>query len=846
MILKSLKVHNIRSYVTQRIDFSEGVTLLAGDIGSGKSSILLAIEFALFGVLKGVVSGESLLRKGKNEGFVELRFEVESKEYIVHRALRRTKTSVAQESGFLVIDGLRHDLTAIELKSRILDLLGYPKELLTKSKSLVYRYTVYTPQEEMKRILFEDREQRLDTLRRVFDVDKYKRVNENTQIFLRSLRSRVRAQETVLLESERYERLLNDKRQEYVSVQEQSASMLPVLEEITVLVRSKQEELEQSQQTINELANLKGQLDALRRHRDEAMRTTQQLAEQCVILESQEDAIRKEIGPSQDSDPVDVTPLLAELSQANDEMLRVSAIRHEQDKAVVEAHNARNMAVYHQRELDRSIDILKRKIEVSRSSVPKESVLLDARLLASQSIAVQQEISSLASQINMIQQDIAQARARRQQSEQSISKIEGLDTCPLCKTLLAHEHKSGVIEQERKVQALAQEQEQGLLPRCDELAKRRSGLDEGLRQIQSDLAKASLQEKESLLRRQILESVVLAEQELIASEQKRLGWKEEEEGAKSRAILAQQDMDLTSKNIADLDAQRAQVSGHLEQAKELQARVKKRAQRIQDLQRIQDQRDSFSVRLSEESQKAKAAQDAAQRLEQELSRLGEVESALAITKRELAGLLLQQRTLEVRQGSLIAKKKDVEHVITELAKDVERFRVVREGVSDDKRLDRWLDSFFVPVTRTIERHVLQAVHGEFDALFRKWFGMLIEDEMLSARLDDSFTPVIEQNGYEADLDALSGGEKTAAALAYRLALTKVINQVVGTIKTRDILALDEPTDGFSSEQLDKMREVIDELRLRQVIIVSHESKIETFVDQVVRIVKEDHVSRVLE
>src|SRR3989338_8241125 len=359
MILKSLKVHNIRSYVTQRIDFSEGVTLLAGDIGSGKSSILLAIEFALFGVLKGVVSGESLLRKGKNEGFVELHFEVESKEYIVHRALRRTKTSVAQESGFLVIDGLRHDLTAIELKSRILDLLGYPKELLTKSKSLVYRYTVYTPQEEMKRILFDDREQRLDTLRRVFDVDKYKRVNENTQIFLRSLRSRVRAQETVLLESERYERLLNDKRQEYVSVQEQSASMLPVLEEITVLVRSKQEELEQSQQTINELANLKGQLDALRRHRDEAMRTTQQLAEH---------------------------------SQANDEMLRVSAIRHEQDKAVVEAHNARNMAVYHQRELDRSIDILKRKIEVSRSSVPKESVLLDARLLASQSIAVQQEI----------------------------------------------------------------------------------------------------------------------------------------------------------------------------------------------------------------------------------------------------------------------------------------------------------------------------------------------------------------------------------------------------------------------------------------------------------------------
>ena len=49
MILKSLRLENIRSYLQQTIVFPQGRVLLAGDIGSGKSTILHAIEFAFFG-----------------------------------------------------------------------------------------------------------------------------------------------------------------------------------------------------------------------------------------------------------------------------------------------------------------------------------------------------------------------------------------------------------------------------------------------------------------------------------------------------------------------------------------------------------------------------------------------------------------------------------------------------------------------------------------------------------------------------------------------------------------------------------------------------------------------------
>ena len=190
MLIKSIKLQNIRSYLNQKIDFPIGSLLLSGDIGSGKSTILLAVEFALFGSKPSELPASSLLRHGKNEGSVELIFELEGKGIIVKRSLKKGKNGIKQEVGYIIIDGIKKELSPVEMKSHVFDLLGYPKDLVSKGKDLIYRYTVYTPQEEMKRILFEEKEQRLDTLRRVFGIDKYKNICQATEIFVASMKSK--------------------------------------------------------------------------------------------------------------------------------------------------------------------------------------------------------------------------------------------------------------------------------------------------------------------------------------------------------------------------------------------------------------------------------------------------------------------------------------------------------------------------------------------------------------------------------------------------------------------------------------------------------------------------------
>ena len=76
-------------------------------------------------------------------------------------------------------------------------------------------------------------------------------------------------------------------------------------------------------------------------------------------------------------------------------------------------------------------------------------------------------------------------------------------------------------------------------------------------------------------------------------------------------------------------------------------------------------------------------------------------------------------------------------------------------------------------------------------------------------------------------------------------LNQVINSFLSKINTKDIVILDEPTDGFSDQQLDKMRDVLLQLNAKQLILVSHEQKIESFVENVIRFRKENGVSNIV-
>ena len=151
MIVKKLKLENIRSYKSQVVNFPLGKTLFEGDIGSGKSTILMAIEFALFGL--GSEKPGSLLKAGENEGSVSIIFESGGKEYTVQRRLVKKRNAYVQDDCALKTDGTVKQYSATEIKEKVLEILDFNEPPDPKAQSVIYRYAIYTPQEEIKTVL---------------------------------------------------------------------------------------------------------------------------------------------------------------------------------------------------------------------------------------------------------------------------------------------------------------------------------------------------------------------------------------------------------------------------------------------------------------------------------------------------------------------------------------------------------------------------------------------------------------------------------------------------------------------------------------------------------------------
>ena len=193
MLIKKLKIKNIRSYKEGEIEFPEGSTLLMGDIGSGKTSVLLAIEFALFG-LQPSQKANSILRNNETEAQVILEIEIEDSKIIIERGLKKSGKSVAQTDCAITINNERFEGSVTEVKTKILEILSYPQEFAKKTNDL-YKFTVYTPQEEMKQIIMESNDVRLNTLRHVFGIDKYKRIEENLDLLTIKLRQEIKLKE---------------------------------------------------------------------------------------------------------------------------------------------------------------------------------------------------------------------------------------------------------------------------------------------------------------------------------------------------------------------------------------------------------------------------------------------------------------------------------------------------------------------------------------------------------------------------------------------------------------------------------------------------------------------------
>jgi exonuclease SbcC len=799
MLLQSLKLKNIRSYTDQTINFPENSTLLSGDIGSGKSTLLLAIEFALFGICKPDLTGETLLRKGETNASVELSFRLNNQNITIQRNLKKNKNNISQTPGHIIINNLKKDLTPVELKTEIINLLNYPEDTITKSKNYIFRYTLYCPQEEMKLILQENPDNRLGILRKIFNLDKYKRIRENVLFYLKKIRIKSTVLKTRLEPLDQKKSQLETFRKQQKQLTNSFNLLLPQLSRIKEDLQNKKRCLEELEQKNHLHLNLKNQLLNTQNILREKEKQRQALSQKQKQLEQ----ALSQLTISENKEALNNQ--LQQLQKQHQEFLS------QRSEISAEINHCQQRVADIQKEISQLTEqtsVLRKKEEEIKKT--------EKELVKKEKITKEKE--KIENELDRIKQNFHQNQLLLSQAQEIKNKISQIDQCPTCLQQVPLEHKKNIFRKEQQK------------------------IEETQKQLKESEQKKSLLQKQFLEIAQQFDSLLKKENQLIRLQTELLNLKEKQNTLQTKKEQLQ---DLVKENNSLINGLEKLKPEELEKLNQQIFQKQELLQKLVQKQELEKNLTELTQNLKEINPKINNFNQEKNRIEQQLSQNPDLTPTLIQQKKLSEELTEEEKDFLSQKTKLSIQSENCREQIDSSVEEINRLNQFKSHLIKLNEIHYWVNEFLIKLTYTIEKHVMVNIHHLFNNLFQEWFSILVEEENFSARLDDSFTPVIEQDGYEIFFNNLSGGERTAAALSYRLALNKVINDVVHEIKTKDLLILDEPTDGFSSEQLDKIRDILEKLNLKQTIIVSHESKIESFVENVIRINKNEGISQVI-
>ncbi|MEM1976731.1 MAG: AAA family ATPase, partial [Nitrososphaerota archaeon] len=257
MIIHSVRLRNFISHRDTFIEFPQGLTVLVGDNGSGKTSILDAITFALFKE-HGRGRDENLINRAASSAIVQVTFSSGGRAYEVTWRLGRGRRAQAAlrdltSGATLLVDaGERAVLPEIER------ILGIPRE--------VFLSAAYVRQGEMARLLEARPSERKEIISRLLGVEELERLWEELRMPIRLLEEKAADLRKRAEGIEELEKRLGDVEAEISRARERLTALeseVKALEEERERLESELRAMEENRRRIEGLKEAAAKLDSL-------------------------------------------------------------------------------------------------------------------------------------------------------------------------------------------------------------------------------------------------------------------------------------------------------------------------------------------------------------------------------------------------------------------------------------------------------------------------------------------------------------------------------------------------------------------------------------------------------
>ncbi|MEM3567635.1 MAG: SMC family ATPase [Thermoplasmata archaeon] len=827
MLMKRMELSNIRSYVHEEIEFDRGLNFLQGDIGAGKSTILMAMKFALFGKSKGL-DYTQILREGAREGLVRLTFLANGKEYTITRRLKRkvgrkrgeVVEGIEQEKVVIEDEETRRELSPTEADEILLKLISAGKRVGKGAFSKMYEFALYVPQEQMKEILGrlkEEKEAKKKTISQLFGCEIYGIARENANEVRRMLEREVELVMARLgenfVEIERRERTLSEEREELERMESEVRRGEEEIQGLSI-------EVDRAGATLAQLRKLRKEKEVLERKRSalgarkelvrqEIERSRNEIEELAKKIEGIKEEV-EELKPYHDS-YLQVARVVEEEKGKKEKVARIEVQIREKDGKVGE--------------LEEQIAALEKALSCAQELEERLSgfgnLEMEIERIEMERRECTERKSELRTEIGRLKEDIGEAEKERGE----LTGLAGMQVCPKCKQPLTKYHIERLVNEfERKV-----EEKNNLIREKEREIKKMEA-----RQV---FLEAQVKEKRKLMLerekvRQMLEEIEKKKKEL-AEKRKKLEVLRTEIGKLRKEL---ESIGFDPEVFAANERKLSELAEYEEKWKRLSTVLAEEERHLVDLRKKKEEKERAFKELSDEL-------CVVEKTLGEIAYDEEAHTKMEEKHKEMFGML------QAKRSEVAERKKQIEERrrrIAEIEKELEELLGLRGRMEKLKRWVVWFEKLG-KCYEEIERNVLREARYMLEAELQRFFRELLENSEMEVTLDENFTPEVSVGeGYIRPFENLSGGEGTALSLAYRLALNKVLTRTF--FGDNALLILDEPTDGFSSEQINSLRELLGRIKESygngQIFVVSHEQELEGAADTVYEVLQTGTGTRV--
>jgi exonuclease SbcC len=890
MLIRQVKLENIKSYENATVDLAPGVNAIVGHNGAGKSTILEAIGFALFDSL--AYKAADFLREGARTGTVAVTFvgSLDERPYRIERRLGGSHLYVAYdvelqaklcEGKTDVLAFVRRQIGAdptIDLSRLFGDAIGVPQGTLTAA---------FLQQPAQRKVIFDA----------LLQVDEY-RVAVDKLREPRALlgeRRQALAQEVAVLQA-RLERLP----QLQAAVNERAGELRSIAQTLAVL-HAKLQTVTMRKQALDTMRSEVERMEVQAARAAETVKRTEvQTAEAQRLLAAAEDACKVVEANTQGHDRY--VAAQAQRSALDQRLRRRQALREQRaaaDKslAVAEAELARAAeqigridaaqaliatlapAVQQQTELEEALATAKTesaRLQEAAKALPAEQKKLqqlqaraqqvaaeldqaevkqiEAQRLDEQAGALRTAITEYSGELGMLQ---ASAGDLKEQDEALESAQTA--TCPVCEQPLLEEHRRRLIERNnQRLQELrgqyaatkqkmttaetslkqATEQHRLLaealrgLPRPTELEDLRLRITQAQQGID---AAAAAEGKAAEIATHVQELTTALgglqnprQQIAVAAQQVA-----ERPALEAKRSGSEQQRTVALGALAELDAGLAELKGLDADIAEVDALLQTHEAAYQALLTHRRQAEALPERAAELARLREEGEQAA-------AALVAVEAQLRTLRTEFdpveyAGILAEDQALRSEAGGMQARQALLQDEQRKADAEIETLRHLEaelvELAAAQENLNR--QESVLETVRTLLRqsgpYITQALIRQISAAANQIFGELMQDFSRQLCWSEDYGITLEVEGNSRQFVQLSGGEQMSAALAVRLALVREISNI-------DIAFFDEPTANLDDVRREALaRQVMNIRGFRQLFVISHDDTFEQVTQNLVRI-----------